>query len=121
MFGLHGQCHTSPELEVKSLTSHSSELEGACALSTLQPGHVSAGSHMGAQQGSPAISFSLGTSPPGVGGNVRLAFLCVAKHILPGSSALGLESKGQLTIRYEHGVLVRVSRKTEPIYIYLKF
>ena len=63
MFGLHGQCHTSPELEVKSLTSPSSELEGACALPTVQPGHVSAGSNMGAKQGSPAISFSLGTSP----------------------------------------------------------
>lgn len=105
VLGLHGQCHTSL---VKSLASHSSEVEGACALPTLQPGHVSSGSNMGTKQGSLAISFSLGTSPPGVGGNVRLAFLCVAKHILPGSSALGLGSKGQLTIRYQQGILVRV-------------
>ena len=105
VFGLQGQCHTSL---VNSLASHSSELEGVCALPTLQPGHVSFGSNMGTKQGSLAISFSLGTSPPGVGSNVRLAFLCVAKHILPGSSALGLGSKGQLTIRYYQGILIRV-------------
>ena len=99
VFGLQGQCHTSL---IKSLASHSSEL------ATLQPGHVSSGSNLGTKQGCLAISFSLGTSLPGVGGNVTLAFLCVAKHILPGSSALGLGSKGQLTIRCYQGVLIRV-------------
>ena len=65
MLGLQGKTNATLNLElrVKGLTSPSSELKGPCALAAQQSDHVG----LGTKQGSPAISFSLGSSPPGAG------------------------------------------------------